>query len=148
MSRQLSAADGYARRAEDAFMIRLVGEASRLPLAFRSMPVVSIPSAFTGSRQPKARKPLVPLGARVRNTPSLTVVTSLRASNTMGRKPLPTSRTARLRPTYRHIAVAGAEMLAAYSLDEFAIIRRFVEDALALQRRMTEQFIKSAALTL
>ena len=53
-----------------------------------------------------------------------------------------------IRKTYRHIAVAGAEMLAAYSLDELAIIRRFVEDALALQRRMTEQFIKSAALTL
>ena len=53
-----------------------------------------------------------------------------------------------IRKTYRPIAAAGAEMLAAYSLDELAIIRRFVEDALALQRRMTERFIKSAALTL
>ena len=42
-----------------------------------------------------------------------------------------------VRGTYMPIAQAGAKMLAAYSIAELSTIRRFVEDALALQQRMT-----------
>ena len=42
---------------------------------------------------------------------------------------------------YGPIVRAGAEMLGRYSIQELTLIRRFVEDALALQQRMTEQLI-------
>jgi DNA-binding MarR family transcriptional regulator len=43
--------------------------------------------------------------------------------------------------TYGPIAKAGAELLARYSVNELMAVRRFVEDALALQRRMTEALV-------
>jgi DNA-binding MarR family transcriptional regulator len=42
-----------------------------------------------------------------------------------------------VRRTYRPTAEAGAKLLASYSLAELTAVRRFVEDALALQQRMT-----------
>jgi DNA-binding MarR family transcriptional regulator len=48
------------------------------------------------------------------------------------------------RGTYGPIAEAGAEMLARYSIDHLTVIRRFLEDALALQRRMTETLVADA----
>ena len=42
----------------------------------------------------------------------------------------------------RPIARAGAELLGGYSLAELATIRRFVDDALALQARMTEALLE------
>jgi hypothetical protein len=62
-----AAADGDARSAEHALMVRLVGK--RKPLAFGvqiSMPVVSIPFVLTASKQPIARNPFAPFEARVR----------------------------------------------------------------------------------
>jgi DNA-binding MarR family transcriptional regulator len=42
---------------------------------------------------------------------------------------------------YLPIAKAGADLLAGYSIQELGVIRRFVEDALALQQRMTEALL-------
>jgi DNA-binding MarR family transcriptional regulator len=42
-----------------------------------------------------------------------------------------------IRGTYMPLANAGAKMLAGYSTAELLAIRRFVEDTLALQQRMT-----------
>jgi DNA-binding MarR family transcriptional regulator len=42
---------------------------------------------------------------------------------------------------YGPIVRAGADMLGRYSVHELMLIRRFVEDALALQQRMTEELI-------
>jgi DNA-binding MarR family transcriptional regulator len=47
-----------------------------------------------------------------------------------------------VRTTYGPIAQGGAEMLARYSIDELTTVRRFVEDALALQRRMTAALVE------
>jgi hypothetical protein len=41
-------------------------------------------------------------------------------------------------------APAGAELLASYSLEELAAIRRFLEDALALQQRTTKALLERA----
>ena len=54
-----------------------------------------------------------------------------------------TDRTRQLvQKTYGPIAKAGAELLARYSIDELTAIRRFLEDAFALQRRMTEALVE------
>jgi DNA-binding MarR family transcriptional regulator len=42
---------------------------------------------------------------------------------------------------YGPIVRSGAEMLGRYSIQDLTVIRRFVEDALALQQRMTEELI-------
>jgi DNA-binding MarR family transcriptional regulator len=47
-----------------------------------------------------------------------------------------------VRSAYGPIARAGAELLGGYSLAELATIRRFVDDALALQSRMTEALLE------
>src|SRR5262245_40654254 len=43
--------------------------------------------------------------------------------------------------TYLPIAQAGAKMLGRYSIAELTAVRRFVEDALALQQQMTEKLM-------
>jgi DNA-binding MarR family transcriptional regulator len=47
-----------------------------------------------------------------------------------------------IRSTYLPMAQAGARMLASYSIEELTAIRRFVEDALALQQRMTARLLE------
>jgi DNA-binding MarR family transcriptional regulator len=47
-----------------------------------------------------------------------------------------------IRATYMPIAQAGAKMLASYSLAELVAVRRFVEDALVLQQRMTAKLLE------
>jgi DNA-binding MarR family transcriptional regulator len=47
-----------------------------------------------------------------------------------------------IRATYIPIAQAGAKMLASYSIAELTAIRRFVEDALVLQQRMTAKLLE------
>ena len=47
-----------------------------------------------------------------------------------------------IRTTYIPTAQAGAKMLASYSIAELTVIRRFVDDALALQQRMTENLFE------
>ena len=42
-----------------------------------------------------------------------------------------------IRDTYMPTAHAGAKLLASYSVEELAVIRRFIEEALALQQKMT-----------
>jgi len=44
--------------------------------------------------------------------------------------------------TYAPTARAGAALLAGYSLEELATIRRFLEEALALQQRMTKALLE------
>jgi DNA-binding MarR family transcriptional regulator len=44
--------------------------------------------------------------------------------------------------TYAPTARAGVELLASYSLEELATIRRFLEEALALQQRMTKALLE------
>jgi DNA-binding MarR family transcriptional regulator len=46
-----------------------------------------------------------------------------------------------VRATYGPIAKAGAELLSRYSIDELTAVVRFLEDARALQQRMTERLI-------
>jgi DNA-binding MarR family transcriptional regulator len=47
-----------------------------------------------------------------------------------------------VRATYLPIAQAGAKMLSRYSIAELTAIRRFVEDALALQQQITAKLIE------
>jgi DNA-binding MarR family transcriptional regulator len=47
-----------------------------------------------------------------------------------------------IRTTYLPTAQAGAKMLGTYSIAELTAVRRFVEDALALQQRMTEKLFE------
>jgi DNA-binding MarR family transcriptional regulator len=47
-----------------------------------------------------------------------------------------------IRTTYLPTAQAGAKMLATYSIAELTAVRRFVEDALGLQQRMTEKLFE------
>jgi len=47
-----------------------------------------------------------------------------------------------IRSTYLPIAQAGAKMLGKYSVEELTAIRRFLDEALALQQRMTDELIK------
>ena len=47
-----------------------------------------------------------------------------------------------IRATYMPTAQAGAKMLASYSLAELTAIRRFIEDALVLQQRMTAKLLE------
>jgi DNA-binding MarR family transcriptional regulator len=47
-----------------------------------------------------------------------------------------------IRGTYLPIAQAGAKMLASYSTAELNAMRRFVEDALDLQQRMTAKLLE------
>jgi DNA-binding MarR family transcriptional regulator len=56
-----------------------------------------------------------------------------------------TERTLRFaRDAYGPIASAGARMLAHYSMEELAAVRRFLEEALALQQRMASDLAKRA----
>ena len=67
-----AAADGDARRAERRRVVRLVDERQpAAPLVEHPMPVVAMPPAATSRSRPIARSPFIPLGARVRKTPSL-----------------------------------------------------------------------------
>jgi hypothetical protein len=43
---------------------------------------------------------------------------------------------------FRYWVRAAAELLAAYSIEELTVIQRFLEDALALQRKMTEKLLE------
>jgi DNA-binding MarR family transcriptional regulator len=47
-----------------------------------------------------------------------------------------------IRTTYIPTVQAGAKMLASYPIAELTAIRRFVDDALALQQRMTENLFE------
>lgn len=47
-----------------------------------------------------------------------------------------------IRTTYLPTTQAGAKMLATYSIAELTAVRRFVEDALGLQQRMTEKLFE------
>jgi hypothetical protein len=44
--------------------------------------------------------------------------------------------------TYLEFVHAGSRMLASYSIEELTAIRRFVEDALDLQQRMTAKLLE------
>jgi DNA-binding MarR family transcriptional regulator len=47
-----------------------------------------------------------------------------------------------VRNVYAPIAHAGAELLGRYSIDELTAVRRFLDDALALQRGMTRALVE------
>jgi DNA-binding MarR family transcriptional regulator len=47
-----------------------------------------------------------------------------------------------IRETYMPMAHAGIKLLAKYSAEELNAIQRFLEDALALQQRMTEKLLE------
>ena len=47
-----------------------------------------------------------------------------------------------IRDTYMPTAQAGAKLLASYSVEELTAIRRFLEDALDLQQRMTVKLLE------
>ena len=97
--------------------------ASRRPRSSRiSMAVVAMPRAATSPSRPIARSPFIPLGARVRKTPSPAIAASSRASRTVTAKPSRARRAASVRPATPPPQIPTRRALAA-----LASGRRFVD---------------------